>query len=70
MLAFEGVSLLFILVLGAAICMQTGFAIDMAQVTLQGAKPGGDRLRDRNRWDRGAGYKKIAAGGIPRIIET
>jgi hypothetical protein len=41
MLAFEGLSILFILVSGAAVWMQKGFAIDMAQVTLQGAKPAG-----------------------------
>jgi amino acid transporter len=41
MLIFEGVSILFILVLGDLIWVHKGFAIDMAQVTLQGATPGG-----------------------------
>jgi amino acid transporter len=41
MLIFEGVSIIFILVLGVAIWILKGFAIDMAQVTLQGSTPGG-----------------------------
>jgi amino acid transporter len=41
MLIFEGVSLVFILVLGVAIWVHKGFAVDMSQVTLQGATPGG-----------------------------
>jgi amino acid transporter len=41
MLIFEGVSLVFILVLGVAIWMHKGFAVDMDQVTLQGSTPGG-----------------------------
>jgi amino acid transporter len=41
MLIFEGVSLVFILVLGVAIWVHKGFAVDMDQVTLQGATPGG-----------------------------
>jgi amino acid transporter len=41
MLIFEGVSLVFILVLGVAIWVHKGFAVDMDQVTLQGSTPGG-----------------------------
>ena len=41
MLIFEGVSLVFILVLGVAIWVHKGFAADMDQVTLQGSTPGG-----------------------------
>jgi amino acid transporter len=41
MLIFEGVSLVFILVLGVFIWVHKGFAIDMDQVTLQGSTPGG-----------------------------
>jgi len=41
MLIFEGVSLVFILVLGVAIWAHKGFALDMDQVTLQGTTPGG-----------------------------
>jgi len=41
MLALEGVSILFILVLGVMVWVQKGCALDLAQVTLQGAKPGG-----------------------------
>jgi amino acid transporter len=41
MLTFEGVSILFILALGLAIWVRKGFAIDMAQLTLRGATPGG-----------------------------
>jgi amino acid transporter len=41
MLIFEGVSLVFILVLGVAIWVHKGFALDMDQVTLQGSTPGG-----------------------------
>jgi amino acid transporter len=41
MLTFEGVSILFILVLGLVIWVRKGFAIDMAQITLHGATPGG-----------------------------
>ena len=41
MLIFEGVSLVFILILGVAIWVHKGFAIDMSQVTLQGSTPGG-----------------------------
>jgi amino acid transporter len=41
MLIFEGVSLVVILVLGVAIWVHKGFAVDMSQVTLQGATPGG-----------------------------
>jgi amino acid transporter len=41
MLAFEGVSICFVLVLGIVIWAHKGFAIDMAQVKIQGASPGG-----------------------------
>jgi amino acid transporter len=41
MLIFEGISLVFIVVLGVAIWVHKGFALDMDQVTLQGATPGG-----------------------------
>jgi amino acid transporter len=41
MLIFESVSILSILVLGLIIWAHRSFAIDMAQVTLQGATPGG-----------------------------
>jgi amino acid transporter len=41
MLIFEGVSLVFILVLGVAIWVHKGFAVDMDQVTLRGSTPGG-----------------------------
>ncbi|MES1171623.1 MAG: APC family permease [Bacteroidota bacterium] len=41
MLAFEGLALLFVLILGAKIWSSTGFAIDWSQLTLQGATPGG-----------------------------
>jgi amino acid transporter len=41
MLGFEGASILCVLVLGVFILAHKGFAIDMAQLTLQGAKPGG-----------------------------
>src|SRR5580704_176668 len=40
MLIFEGVSLVFILVLGVAIWMHKGFALDMDQVTLRGCTRG------------------------------
>jgi amino acid transporter len=39
MLTFEGLSLLFVLVLGARIWSSTGFAIDRSQFTLGGATP-------------------------------
>jgi amino acid transporter len=41
MLSFEGASILCLLVLGAIVWLHQGFIIDMAQVTLQGATPGG-----------------------------
>jgi amino acid transporter len=41
MLIFEGVSLVFILVLGVLLWVHKGFAIDMDQVTLHGSTPGG-----------------------------
>jgi amino acid transporter len=41
MLVFEGISLLFIVVLGCAIWVHKGFALDMDQVTLRGTTPGG-----------------------------
>src|ERR1700722_3190853 len=41
MLIFEGLSILSILVLGVLIWAHKGFAVDAAQVTLQGATPGG-----------------------------
>ena len=41
MLAFEGLSILSILLLGVIIWAHKGFAVDMAQVTLQGVRPGG-----------------------------
>jgi amino acid transporter len=41
MLIFEGVSLLFVLVLGAKVWASTGFAIDRSQLTLEGATPSG-----------------------------
>jgi amino acid transporter len=41
MLIFEGISLVFILVLGVAIWVHKGFALDMDQVKLQGTTPGG-----------------------------
>src|SRR5271166_5022158 len=41
MLIFEAVSILSILVLGVMIWVHKSFAIDMTQVTLQGATPGG-----------------------------
>jgi amino acid transporter len=41
MLIFEAVSLLFILVLGIAIWVHKGFAVDMDQVTLHATTPGG-----------------------------
>ena len=41
MLAFEGLSLLFVLILGAKIWSSTGFAIDTSQLTLHNAPPGG-----------------------------
>jgi amino acid transporter len=41
MLIFEGVSIIFILVLGLAIWVHKGFAIDMSQITLHGSTPGG-----------------------------
>jgi amino acid transporter len=41
MLIFEGISLVFILVLGVAIWVHKGFAIDMDQLTLQRTTPGG-----------------------------
>jgi amino acid transporter len=41
MLVFEGLALLFVLVLGALIWSHSGFAIDTAQLTLQGATPSG-----------------------------
>jgi amino acid transporter len=41
MLIFEGVSLVFILVLGVAIWVHKGFALDMDQLRLQGTTPGG-----------------------------
>ena len=40
MLIFEGVSIIFILVLGVAIWVHKGFAIDMSQITLHGSTPG------------------------------
>ena len=41
MLMLEGVSIVFILLLGIIVWAQKGFAIDMSQLTLQGATPGG-----------------------------
>lgn len=41
MLVFEGLALLFVLVLGALIWSSKGFAIDTAQLTLEGATPSG-----------------------------
>ncbi len=41
MLIFEGASIFFILGLGMIIWMRKGFAIDVAQLTLKGATPGG-----------------------------
>jgi amino acid transporter len=41
MLIFEGVSIFTILVLGTIVWAHKGFAIDMGQVALQGATPGG-----------------------------
>jgi amino acid transporter len=41
MLIFEGVSIFTILILGVIVWAQKGFAIDTAQVTLQGTTPGG-----------------------------
>jgi amino acid transporter len=41
MLVFEGLSVLFVLVLGAKIWSNTGFAIDRSQLTLAGATPSG-----------------------------
>jgi amino acid transporter len=41
MLLAEGLSLLFVLVLGGMIWASTSFAIDRAQLTLEGARPGG-----------------------------
>lgn len=41
MLVFEGAAILAILILGAVIWVNKGFAIDTDQVTLQGATPGG-----------------------------
>lgn len=41
MLIFEGLSLLFVLALGAIIWSNKGFAIDTAQLTLEGATPSG-----------------------------
>jgi amino acid transporter len=41
MLIFEGISLVFILILGVAIWVHKGFALDMDQVTLRGTTPGG-----------------------------
>jgi amino acid transporter len=41
MLAFEGLSLLSVLVLGAMIWSNKGFAIDSSQLTLEGATPSG-----------------------------
>jgi amino acid transporter len=41
MLLFEGLSLLFVLVLGAIIWSSKGFAVDTAQLTLKGATPSG-----------------------------
>jgi amino acid transporter len=41
MLIFEGVSLVVILVLGLAIWVHKGFAVDIDQVTLHGSMPGG-----------------------------
>jgi amino acid transporter len=41
MLTFEGVALVFMLVLGVFIWVNKGFAIDMDQVTFQGSTPGG-----------------------------
>jgi amino acid transporter len=41
MLIFEGLALLFVVVLGAKIWSNTGFAIDRSQLTLKGATPSG-----------------------------
>jgi amino acid transporter len=41
MLVFEGLALLFVLVLGALIWSSQGFAMDDAQLTLEGATPSG-----------------------------
>ncbi|MBV8887032.1 MAG: APC family permease [Chroococcidiopsidaceae cyanobacterium CP_BM_RX_35] len=41
MLQIEGVSILLVLLLGAIVWAHKGFAIDTAQLTLQGATPGG-----------------------------
>jgi len=41
MLALEGVSLVFVLVLGALIWSHKGFALDTSQLTLEGATPSG-----------------------------
>jgi amino acid transporter len=41
MLAFEGVSLVLVLILGTMIWSHKGFALDRAQLTLVGATPGG-----------------------------
>ena len=41
MLIFEGVSIFFILGLGIIIWMRKGFAVDVDQLTLKGATPGG-----------------------------
>jgi amino acid transporter len=41
MLYFEGVSILSILILGVIVWVHKGFAIDHAQLTLEGATPGG-----------------------------
>jgi amino acid transporter len=41
MLLLEGVSIVSILLLGAIVWAHKGFAIDMSQLTLQGATPGG-----------------------------
>ncbi|MBV9389820.1 MAG: APC family permease [Chroococcidiopsidaceae cyanobacterium CP_BM_ER_R8_30] len=41
MLQIEGVSILLVLLLGAIVWVHKGFAIDTAQLTLQGATPGG-----------------------------
>jgi amino acid transporter len=41
MLAFEGLALLFVLVLGALIWSSKGFAVDASQLTLEGATPSG-----------------------------
>jgi len=41
MLVFEGLSLIFVLVLGAKVWSNAGFAVDTSQLTLEGATPSG-----------------------------